>query len=358
MKIAVILGTRPEVIKLYPLIKVFAKKGIDYFILHTNQHYSENMDKNFFRELDLPVPKYNLNVGSHPHGKQTGRMLEGIESVLLSEKPDFIAVQGDTNTVLAGALAASKLGIKVIHVEAGLRSYDRSMPEEINRVVSDHISDYLFAPTKVQERILLSEGRDKKKIIVVGNTIVDSVKLLSSVAEEKSGILAKLGLKKQEYILVTVHRQENVDFEIKFKNIIRGLDTVAKELNKKIIYPIHPRSKKMVDTFGIKIPDTIILVDPVGYLDMIQLQKNAALVITDSGGLQEESNILQVPCVTLRENTERPETISAGGNVLAGTNPDKILSCSKEMIKKERNWKNPFGDGRTSERIADYLLGK
>jgi UDP-N-acetylglucosamine 2-epimerase (non-hydrolysing) len=282
-------------------------------------------------------------------------MLMGIERILLTEKPDIVLVQGDTNTVAAGTLAASKLNIKVGHVEAGLRSFDRTMPEEINRVLSDHLSDYLFAPTKESVNNLLKEGIDENKIHLTYNTITDAVFQGIDIAKEKSTILEVLGVKSNEYFLVTAHRQENVDIKDRLNGIFQGLTSIAKSFSCTVLFPIHPRTLKRVNEFGIKIPEEIRIIEPVGFLDFLQLEANARLIITDSGGLQEESCILKVPCVTLRDNTERPETVEVGSNMLASTNPEKIRQFAEDMLKIERNWTNPFGDGQSAKRIIEII---
>ena len=328
------------------------------FILHTGQHYSYEMDKVFFEELELPDAKYNLDVGSGTHGAQTGKMLIGIEKVLLKENPEVVLVEGDTNTVLAGALAASKLHIKVGHVEAGLRSYDRYMPEEINRVVTDHISDYLFAPTEIAKKNLIKEGISESKVFVTGNTIVDAVYQNLEIAKRKVDILNKLDLERESYFLVTAHRQENVDVKERLSGILKGLEKIYFEFGLPIIFPIHPRTAKRIKEFGLKVPNGVKLIGPLGYLEFLQLEENAKLILTDSGGVQEESCILKVPCVTLRDNTERPETLEVGSNIIAGTNQKRILGSVKEMINKERNWINPFGDGEAGNRILKIICGK
>lgn len=358
MKICIILGTRPEIIKMSPIIRECEKQKLDYFILHTNQHYSENLDKIFFDELELPKLKYNLRVGSGTHAEETGKMLIVIEKVFLKEKPDIVLVEGDTNTVLAGALAASKLHIKVGHVEAGLRSYDKNMPEEINRILTDHCSDFLFAPTKGAKEILLGEGIPRKKIFVTGNTIVDAVYQNLKLAKKKSKILRNLALEKEDYFLITSHRPENVDKKERLKGILEGLDLVYKRFNLPIIYPIHPRTKKMIRKFGLKVPEGIKLIEPVGFLDFLQLEANTKLVLTDSGGVQEEACILKIPCVTLRDNTERPETLDIKANILAGTNPENILGCTLKILKRKRHWMNPFGNGQASKKIINILRGE
>ena len=355
MNYSLILGTRPEIIKLSGIIRFLESQNENFFIIHSNQHYSENLDSVFFRELGLTKPKYNLNIGSGNHGEQTAKMLSGIEQILIDEKPDVVIVQGDTNTVLSGALAAAKLNIPVAHVEAGLRSNDRTMPEELNRIMTDHISSYLLPPTEKTKQILLSEGIDAKKIKITGNTIVDAVFQNLKLAQSESNILDSLNIRSNQYILLTAHRAENTDNKEKLAGILNGANLVAAELNMQVIYPIHPRALKMLDPFKISIPKNIKLIDPIGFLDFLFLQKSAHIILTDSGGIQEESCILKVPCITLRENTERPETIDVGGNILAGTDPKAILEKSKEILNIERSWDNPFGDGNSSKYIIDFI---
>lgn len=354
MKLSIILGTRPEIIKMSSIIRECERRSLDYFILHTGQHYSYNMDKVFFNQLELPQAKYNLDVGSGSHAEETGKMLIGVEKILLTEMPDTVLVEGDTNTVLAGALAASKLHIKVGHVEAGLRSYDRRMPEEINRILTDHVSDCLFAPTEKAGKILLKEGISKDKIFVTGNTIVDAVYQNLKIANKKLNLFDKLGLEPKNYFLVTLHRPENVDDRERFSRILKSLDQIGSEFSLPVIYPIHPRSKRRMTEFGIKV-NYVKLVPPFDFLNFLQLESSAKLVLTDSGGVQEESCILGVPCVTLRDSTERPETLEVGSNILSGSNLEKILESVKLMVNKENSWINPFGDGKTGKRIIEIL---
>ena len=354
MKVAVILGTRPEIIKMSPIIRELEKRSIEYFILHTGQHYSYNMDEIFFEQLKLPQPKYNLNVGSGTHAEQTGKMMIGIEKVLMREVPDIVLVEGDTNSVLAGALAAVKLMIKIGHVEAGLRSFDREMPEEINRLLTDHISNYLFAPTEKAKKNLLNEGIDENKIYITGNTIVDAVYQNLKLAENND-VLERLDLNNDDYLLLTLHRQENVDREWRLRSIVEGLRLVADEFDIPIIYPIHPRTRKRLNEFNIKMCDDVRLIDPLDYLSFLKLEGNAKLILTDSGGVQEEACILKIPCVTIRSSTERPETLDVGANIIAGVEPGNILKCVKTMIGKNRDWINPFGDGKAGIRIVNIL---
>ncbi len=339
-----------------PLIRNCQKKHWNFFILHTNQHYSPNLDKIFFQELELPQPKYNLNVGSGTHAEEVAKMLVGIEKILIEEQPRIVLVEGDTNTVFAGALAAAKLHLKVGHLEAGLRSYCREMPEEINRVLTDHCSDLLFAPTKEAQQTLLKEGILQSQIFVTGNTIVDAVLENVKLAQKKSKILKILNLKKQEYFLVTLHREENVDNKPRLKDILKGLDLIARTFQLPIIYPIHPRALKMLQAFHLTVPSGITLIEPLGFFDFLSLESQAKLVLTDSGGVQEETCILKVPCVTLRDNTERPETVKAGSNLVSGTRPQNILTAVKTMIKKPRTWPNPFGDGQAASKILQIIL--
>ena len=254
MKIAIILGTRPEIIKMTPIIRECERRGLDYYILHTGQHYSYAMDSVFFDELNLPAARYNLDVGSGTHGRQTATMLAGIEEILLDDTPDVVLVQGDTNTVLAGALAASKLHIKVGHVEAGLRSFDRMMPEETNRVIADHISDYLFVPTETSRQYLLDEGIPDERIFVTGNTIVDAVYQNLEIAKEKVDVLGRLGLSDGGYFLATAHRAENVDDPVRLGGILEGFRLVHEEFGMPVVFPAHPRTVKMISEFGFDVP--------------------------------------------------------------------------------------------------------
>jgi UDP-N-acetylglucosamine 2-epimerase (non-hydrolysing) len=312
------------------------------------------MDRVFFEQLELPEAKHNLDVGSSSHAQQTGKMLIGIEKILMEEKPDVVLVEGDTNTVLAGALAATKLGIKIGHVEAGLRSYDRGMPEETNRVLADHCSDLLFAPTENAKKILLNEGIPQKKVYVTGNTVVDAVFQNLTLAEKKASVLDHLGLKKDGFFLATVHRQENVDDERQFRGILKGLEMVEEKFRLPVVYPIHPRARKQLTAFQITL-EGLTLVEPLDYLSFLQLESQARLVLTDSGGVQEETCILKVPCVTLRDNTERPETLEVGSNKLVGADPEKYIKGAEAMLKRERSWENPFGDGRAAENIISII---
>ncbi|WP_276248649.1 non-hydrolyzing UDP-N-acetylglucosamine 2-epimerase [Haladaptatus sp. YSMS36] len=352
-EICIVLGTRPEIIKLAPIIRVCEQKGIPYSLIHTGQHYSEKLDAVFFEQLNLPEPDHNLEVGSQTHGFQTSEMLAGIEEILLEEQPDTVLVQGDTNSVLAGAIATSKLDIALGHVEAGLRSFDREMPEETNRVLTDHAADYLFAPTADAAELLRDEGIPEERIFMTGNTVVDAVYEHSDLASDRSDVLADLGLESTQYALVTAHRAENVDDRERFGGLLEGIDSVAQANDLEVVYPIHPRAEKQIDELEIPVPESIRLISPQDYLDFLRLEQAATIILTDSGGVQEEACIVGVPCVTLRKNTERPETLNVGANKLAGVDPDAIERATKEMLKMETTWENPFGDGTAAEQIIE-----
>lgn len=354
--LAIILGTRPEMIKLSPVIRRCEQRKISYTLVHTGQHYSDELDTVFFERLDLPEPDYHLGVGSGSHGEQTGEMLAGIEDILLTEDVNTVLVQGDTNSVLAGAIATSKLDAELGHIEAGLRSFDRDMPEEINRVVTDHVGDHLFAPTEESASLLRDEGVDESRIHVTGNTIVDAVQAHRQIAAEKSSILEQHDLTSGEFVLMTAHRAENVDDQERLTDLLAGIDRVARELDYPVIYPVHPRTQERLDEFNITIPDTIRLVEPLDFLDFLRLEDAASLVITDSGGVQEETCILQTPCVTIRDSTERPETVAIGANVVVGTDPSEIVDGARKQLAKPTDWEAPFGDGDAADRILDVIL--
>lgn len=348
--IALAFGTRPEIIKLSPVIRALEKKG-RFILIHTGQHYSYEMDSIFFRELGLPRPKYHFSIaGKRTHGQQTALMTENIENVLMKEKPAVLLVQGDTNSVLAGTLAAAKLpAIRIGHIEAGLRSYDRAMPEEINRVACDHLSHFLFAPTADSKKTLLGEGIDPSCVFVTGNTIVDAVRQNLELARRKSGGKAIL---QKPYMIMTLHRPENVDNKTRLVSILSGVSSAAKKYGMLVYFSVHPRTAERLKAFGLQLPHEIKPLKPVSFLDFLLMESRANLIVTDSGGIQEEACILKVPCVTLRLNTERPETVKVGGNKIAGYRPEMILAACKSMISRKRNWSNPFGDGHSGERIV------
>ena len=351
MRYSVVLGTRPETVKMSPIVRQLQHDGEEFDLVHTGQHYSYDMDQVFFQDLRLPEPTVNLEVGSGPHGAQTGRMLIGLEGFLHKSRPDLVLVQGDTNTVLAGALAAAKLGIAVGHVEAGLRSFDRSMPEEINRVLADHLSDLLFAPTGVSAENLRREGLTRG-VHVTGNTIVDAVRQNLHLAGERGDALRELGLRNKGFVLTTMHRQENVDSPARMANVLRSLEEVADETGLEVIWPMHPRTKRNLESFRLEMPGAVRVIEPLGFMRFLQVEARAALVLTDSGGLQEECCILGVPCVTMRESTERPETVQVGANVVVGTDPARVLEGVRRMIGSRRDWSCPLGTEGAGSRIV------
>ncbi|WP_227134355.1 non-hydrolyzing UDP-N-acetylglucosamine 2-epimerase [Halorubellus salinus] len=350
-----VLGTRPEIIKLSPVIRECQRRDVPFSLIHTGQHYSDELDSVFFEQLELPTPEYNLCVGSSTHGEQTGKMIAEIEAVLEEERPEVVLVQGDTNSVLAGTIAATKMdGIEVGHVEAGLRSFDRNMPEEVNRRLADHAADYLFPPTKTSENQLIAEGLPEEWITVTGNTIVDAVTQNVEIAHERSDVLSELGLE-ERFGLLTAHRAENVDDCERFLSLLDAVSKTAKQQGLAVVYPIHPRAEKQISEFGIDVPEEIQLVEPQDFLDFLVLEDEAEIVFTDSGGVQEETCILQTPCVTLRDNTERPETVEVGANQIVGIEPSDVATGVREMLKIEPEWENPFGDGTAAQRILDKL---
>lgn len=360
MKIAFIIGTRPEIIKMSPLIDEVKKRGLDYILIHTGQHYDREMSDQFFQDLELPQPDYNIGVGSTTHGKQTAVMLEGIEEILNSEKPDIVLVEGDTNAVMAGALAAGKMHIAIGHVESGLRSYDKTMPEEINRVVADVCSQLFFVPTEESALNLVFEGLNHHDIHITGNTVVDAVIRNLKIAEKGSKLEMDL---EKEYITLTLHRAENTDNPERLISIVNALMELDET---RIIFPVHPRTIKTLKRLDLHHQlveaDHIELIKPVGYLDFLVLLSNSRLVITDSGGIQEEAITMNLPCITLRYNTERPETVSAGGNILVGTDQTLITRNVKEILgdeglyQKMSQAKNPYGKGETSQKIVDIII--
>jgi|SRR3989344_812951 len=370
MKLAIVLGTRPEIIKMSPVIKECERLHINYSIFHTGQHYDYLMDKVFFEELGLRSKSLNLNIGSGTHAETTGKIIIGLEKEFLKTKPDVVLVQGDTNTVLAGGLTSVKLHIKLAHIEAGLRSFDRRMPEEYNRIVVDHISDFLFAPTKLAEQNLKRESVTSSKLLhydglykplikMTGNTIVDAINQNLKLAKIKSNILNELNLVKGSYFLLTVHREENVDSKDRLVGILKAMEIISNHLDLTIIFPIHPRTQQRIAKFklehlvsGIK---NLKIIKPVGFFDMLCLEANSKIILTDSGGVQEEACSMKIPCVVLRDTSDRIESVNVGAALLAGCNTEKIFKCVNSLLNAKRNWKNPFGDGKASERIIKTL---
>lgn len=351
MKIASIVGARPEFVQLAPLSEELKKEHKE-IIIHTGQHYDIEMSKLFFNELNISKPNYNLKVGSGGHGYQTGEMIKRIEDVLINERPDLVMVRGDTNSTLAGALAAVKLHIVTAHVEAGMRSFNRKMPEEINRVLTDHCSDLLFASTETAVVNLQNEGI-VRGVYNVGDVMFDALLRNKKIAENKSNILQKLGLTKKEYCVLTIHRQENTDNKKILKNIFDALISSEKQ----IIFPVHPRTKKYLkeyDLWNIVNESNIKVIKPLGYLDFIKLVSCSKKVLTDSGGLQKEAYFLTVPCITLREETEWVETVKDGWNVVVGYDRAKILDAIFNF-SPDGDQHNYFGNGDAAKKIVDIL---
>ncbi|MEH6552223.1 MAG: UDP-N-acetylglucosamine 2-epimerase (non-hydrolyzing) [Pseudomonadales bacterium] len=330
MKIVTIIGARPQFIKAATLSREIEQHGpaVEEILVHTGQHYDANMSQVFFDELDIPRPHYNLGVGGGTHGQNTGRMLESVETILIKERPDWVLVYGDTDSTLAGALAGSKLNISVAHVEAGLRSYNRRMPEEVNRVLTDHLSDLLFAPTITAIHNLTLEGIVGDKVLNVGDVMYDAAVYYMERAKQRSTILSKLKFVPKSYCLATVHRAENTEDPATLRGILEGLSTAEYP----IVMPLHPRTRGRIKDFGINIPTNICVIDPVGYLDMISLEANALLIVTDSGGVQKEAYFHKVPCLTLREETEWVELVDLGVNELIGVNRDTISSALQKDV--------------------------
>lgn len=349
MKVVTIVGARPQFIKCAPLSRALREKHSE-ILVHTGQHYDYGMSEVFFKELDIPSPDYNLGIGSGSHGHQTGAMLVAIEDVLINEDPDILLVYGDTNSTVAGALAAAKLHIPVIHVEAGLRSFDRKMPEEINRVMTDHLSDILFCPTETAVANLKNEGI-VKGVYHVGDVMTDAVMFNRKRAEQQSHILEKAGVLSKGYIAATIHRPSNTDSI----NNMQAIFTAFASCDKTVVFPIHPRTRKYLDEYHLSIPINVILIDPLGYLDMLHLMANAERIITDSGGVQKEAYLLKVPCVTLRDNTEWIETLTGGWNILIDSSNPVMITKSLTEARFPNTWAPIFGDGHGAEKIVECL---
>lgn len=351
MKIVSVVGARPQFIKAAPVCRWLRQEHSE-ILVHTGQHYDENMSAIFFDELGIPTPEYHLGVGSGSHGAQTGAMLAGIESVLLAEQPDWVLVYGDTNSTIAGSLAASKLHIRVAHVEAGLRSFNRRMPEEINRVLTDHVSDLLLCPSQVAVENLLAEGIHNG-VLMVGDVMVDALNFAVEQARERSKVLDGLHLAEKGFLLATVHRAENTDDPARLVSILEAFG----QMQEPVVFPVHPRTRNAIahlEGSGHLSPN-LHLVDPLGYLDMVKLEGAARMILTDSGGVQKEAYWLGVPCVTLRDETEWVETVQVGWNVLAGADPRRIVQVVRDFRVPEEH---PllYGDGRTAPRIVQSLV--
>ena len=348
MRVLSVVGARPQFIKAAPVSRQLRRQHQEV-LLHTGQHYDHGMSQVFFDDLGIPMPDVNLGIGSATHGRQTGQMLAGIESVLLEKQPDWMLVYGDTNSTLAGALAAAKLHIPVGHVEAGLRSFNRAMPEEINRVLTDHIADLLFCPTETAVSNLAVEGI-VAGVHDTGDVMLDAVLHHASVAEERSTILDGLALEPRSYLLATVHRPRNTDRTENLRAILEALSQVGET----VIFPVHPRTSKMMHAEELSVSASVRLIEPVGYLDMLQLERNARLILTDSGGVQKEAYFLAVPCVTLRQETEWVETVEAGWNMLVKADRERILESVRGSSAPATH-PEVFGDGHAAEKIVHLL---
>ncbi|WBW99447.1 non-hydrolyzing UDP-N-acetylglucosamine 2-epimerase [Oceanirhabdus sp. W0125-5] len=348
MKLLTIIGARPQFIKAAAVSRKLRTQN-EEIIVHTGQHYDDNMSKVFFDELEIPMPDYNLNVGSGSHGTMTGNMMIKIEEVMLKEKPDCVIVYGDTNSTLAGGVCASKLLIPLAHIEAGLRSFNKKMPEEQNRILTDHVSSFLFTPTETAVENLKNEGIINN-VYNVGDVMYDACLHYLKIAEKRSTILEKLNLNKGEYILGTVHRAENTNDPLRLKNIVRALN----ESGAKIVLPLHPRTKKYLKQYNLSFSDNIKIIDAVGYHDTLVLEKNCRKIVTDSGGIQKEAYFMKKPCITLRDESEWVETIKSGWNILAGADYEKITNAIQNFEKNGEQI-NYYGNGKASEGICNIL---
>lgn len=350
IKILAVVGARPNFIKAYPIFEEFKKhKNIIPVLVHTGQHYDYEMSKVFFGDLNIPQPDYNLHVGSGSHAFQTAEVMKNLEPIVLKEKPNWVFVFGDVNSTLAGALVSSKLHVPIAHVEAGLRSYDKSMPEEINRVLTDHISDVLFCPTKISVENLRMEGI-VKNVYNVGDVMYDAYLKIAKAAEKRSKIMRQLKLEKKKYILLTIHRAKNTQDAGHVKNILKILSNTGQIF----IFPVHPRTKKLIENEEKEVYPNIKFIKPVSYLDMITLEKNAAKIVTDSGGVQKEAYFAKVPCITLREETEWVETVEDGWNVLTGDRKKRISEAVKSFNPHGRQKMN-YGNGNAARKIVNML---
>lgn len=351
-KILSVVGARPQFVKAAVVSRALANRSeIQEVLVHTGQHFDDNMSAIFFDELGISPPAHNLGIGGGSHAANTGRTMEAIEQVIGIESPDIVLVYGDTDSTLAGALAASKLCVRIAHVEAGLRSFNRRMPEEINRILTDHVADILFAPSDCAITNLANEGIRGPQVQLVGDVMYDAVRVFSAIAEQRSNVLERFRLERGAYVLVTLHRKENTDDPDRLASIIEGLSSS----NDPVILPLHPRTRKRIAEFGLKLDSPIRVVDPVGYLDMMLLERNAKLIATDSGGVQKEAYFHGVPCLTLRNETEWVELVELGVNRLVGADADAIAKGLHEHVFATSPT-DIYGSGTSAELIADYLM--
>ena len=349
MKIVTIIGARPQFVKASVVSQALKDAGHDELLVDTGQHYDDNMAKIFFEEMGIPRPRYHLGVGSGTHAYQTAQSLVGIEQILIDESPDWMIVYGDTNATIAGALAAAKLQVPIAHIESGLRSYNREMPEEINRVVTDVLSDIRFVPTEVAKNNLAREGMEEG-VHIVGDVMVDSLMKYTQIAEKRSTLLTDLGLKDNPFVLLTIHRPSNADSDERLLTILENVAAGGVP----VIFPVHPRSRNRVESLMSKVSLEIQLIDPVGYLDMMMLEKYASMVVTDSGGVQKEAYLHKTPCLTVRNETEWVETVNDGWNILVGVDPSLIPGYIRSFPKPTR-WAHHYGDGTASQKIVALM---
>jgi UDP-N-acetylglucosamine 2-epimerase (non-hydrolysing) len=356
MKCLVVLGTRPEIIKLSPVIREMSSRGHQPFVVHTGQHYSSNMDEVIWQNLALAPPSLRLSDRSHGLASQTAAIMQELQGYVAEIKPDWMVVHGDTNSTLAGALVAAKqAGVRIAHVEAGLRSFDRTMPEEVNRVVVDHLADLLFAPTSIATQNLRNEGIQSRRISLVGNTIEDVVQSSIAHARDLAQLQRAAQVDTSPYALLTLHRAENTASLERLEEILRAVFDSAAGFGLRLLFPVHPRTRQLLESMSLQIPKHVEILEPMGYFEFLALIDGARIIATDSGGLQEEACLLGRACVTLRENTERPETVTLGCNILAGVKGPGIMHAFAEMMTARGPWKSPYGGGLASKRIVDTL---
>ena len=352
MRVVTIVGARPQFVKAAMVSRMLVERGISELIVHTGQHFDANMSEVFFEELEIPNPGKNLGIGGGSHGQNTGRMIEAIEQVLINERPDWVLVYGDTDSTLAGTLAAVKLHIPVAHIEAGLRSFNRKMPEEINRILTDHAASLLLAPSKTAVQNLTGEGIAADRVSLVGDVMFDAAIHFGSLAEAKSKVLNMLNLEPKRYTLATIHRAENTDDPVRLEAIFGGF----RKYTHKIILPLHPRTRSRIDKFGLTVADNIEVIDPIGYIDMVMLEKNAELIATDSGGVQKEAYFHRVPCVTLRYETEWIELVNSGWNRLAPLDLDeRIADTMENALGSSGSETQLYGKGDAAKKISESI---